>query len=539
MDNPCTTSSSSTPIPAFAEPLAPYLKSREEAFRIRQALTAYVRSHIIFAENDPENPELYAKSHLTLSVPGEAVSGVERIPPEVTGLRREYLEALQANIAARREYQSAIEKQKACRSQRRQKAVEVPQCNPSRDLGEYINLLRERRRNAKLQVFQRYLQELKERNRRRAENFEDSVKRLELVVPPELLDDESQLSSNTGENVEELMHKLEKAVIRAKTQFDREKELLEELKAQRNLDEDSLPSNITPATKVLALQRTRDELVHWVEEKLVSAGSHEESGSRLDLAPEDLEESARLCEEQRAEVAQQYAEYIEARKAALDAASRACQPIAVPPVPPSTRPTSIIPKKDVAPAPRSLSPMEVLSYTETNLLPLSKGQRAVSLQKFYLSGLLEKEKTNTLRMLNRLRDESHLLPEFPIPDQRRSNRAAAPASFRQVVNGPEALKKDEIIALAEAWAFASDEAGMNVHEYVEQKLAEGNETIQDARQALEAVCRTLNQDVESTDGNGSEGSQTTGVRMTRSRSKLERREVQPTGGWNDLRLTRG
>ncbi|RAK71184.1 uncharacterized protein BO72DRAFT_453941 [Aspergillus fijiensis CBS 313.89] len=531
---------SSEPIPEFAAPLAPYLKSRQEAFRIRQALTAYVRSHIIFAENDPDNPELNANSHLTLSVPHDAIVGVKPIPPEITGLRRQYLEALQANIAARREYQAVVEKQNAYESQQQQqqqKATEAPQCDPSQDLSEYVNLLRERRQLAKLQVFQRYSQELRERNRRRAESFKDSHK--QLGVPPELLEEITQPSSNAGDRVEELMHRLEKAVIQAKAQFDREKELLEELKAQVNLDENSLSSNITPAVRTAALQQTRDELIHWVEEKLVSAGSHEDSGSRLDLAPEDLEESTRLFEEQKAEVAQQYAEYVEARKALLDAASRACQPLAVPSVSLSNCSTTITQKNDAPPEPQSLNPMDVLSYTEKNLLPLSKSQRALALQKFYLSGLLGKERATSLRMFHRLRDESHLLPEFPMPaDQPRSSRAAATASLRHATNFAEPTKKDEVISLAEAWAFASDEAGVSEYEHVEQKLAEGNESVQNAKQELEAVARMLNQNDESIMGDDRKEKQDHG-RVTRSRTKLEQREAQPNGPWAGLKGTIG
>ncbi|RAL11667.1 uncharacterized protein BO97DRAFT_478400 [Aspergillus homomorphus CBS 101889] len=530
----------SAPIPAFAEPLAPYLKSRQEALRIRQALTAYVRSHIIFAENDPDDPDFHAKSHLTLSVPHDAVVGVKRIPPEITGLRREYLEALQANVDARKGYQAALDKHTTFSSERQQTAASKPRSDPSLDLAEYVKLLRDRRQNAKLQVFQRYLQELKERNRRRAESFVDIGKRPEVIVPPEMLCEESRSSSDAGDSVEDLMHRLEKAVIRAKTHFDREKELLEELKEQRALDEDPLPDS-TPAAKATALQRTRDELVYWVEEKLVSAGSHEDSGSRPDLAPEDLEESVRLFEEQKAEVAKKYAEYVDARKAVLDAASRACQPIAVPSAPPSSRPTSIIQRKDASQEPQSLGPMDVLPYAEKNLLPLLKSQRALALQKFYLAGLLGKEKATSLRMLNRLRDESHLLPEFPIvANQPRSNRAAAALSSRHVPQFPEPNKKDEVIALADAWAFASDEAGICEDEFVGEKLTEGCESAQKAKQALDAVCRSLNQDTESTLPGNSKGKQGMGdvwpseARMTRSRTKLERSEPQRKGPWAGL-----
>ncbi|PWY73710.1 hypothetical protein BO70DRAFT_364625 [Aspergillus heteromorphus CBS 117.55] len=525
-------------IPEVAKPLAPYIKSRQEILRIRQALTVYLRSQIEFADDDPDHPGCYSQSRLSLMVPHDAVVDVKRIPPELTGLRRKYLEALQANVAARREYQSVVEKTSPVNQQtdKEKEKPEQPAPDPSSALQEYLGLLRDRRRHAKLQVFEHYLKEIKQRDTVKPEDLEETGAGYRQLTPPGDLGD-SQHESKTRDNIEELMDKLERAVIRAKGQLEREKGLLEELKAQRASDP---PGEIPPAVKLKALQRTRDELVQWVEEKLMAVGNSETSTGAHDLRPEDLEESARLLEDKKAQIAEQYAAYVDARKRLLDAASRACQPIAPVPTKPPTRPSSMVQEKKAPGDVSSLDPLRVLSFTSDVLQPLSKSQRALALQRSYLSGMLAKEKASTLRILNRLSDESHLLPEYPIlARQPRFKHAAAALASRQGTN-PEPAKPDEILAMAEAWAFASDAAGANEQEYVEHKLEEGMEMAQEAGQVLQGVYNLLNQDLEDALREGAEGGAgesdiwLSEARMTRSQAKSHRSQSAAKGPWVGL-----
>ncbi|PYI05833.1 hypothetical protein BO78DRAFT_397684 [Aspergillus sclerotiicarbonarius CBS 121057] len=522
-------------IPAIANPLALYIKSRQEALRIRQALTVYLRSHIEFAENDPEHPGCHSQSHLSLSVPYDAVVDVKRIPPEFTGLRKEYLEALRANVVARKEFQSAVEKATSIKHKGGKARAEESSVGSSSELQEYLRLLRDRRQHAKLRVFQQYLQELKQRDTFKPGDLEDNGARYQQLAPPEELED-NQHGHKAGESIEELMHKLERAIIRAKAQLEREKGLLEELKVRRASEG---PQDVSPATKVLALQRTRNALVRWVEEKLVTVGNSDNSGATQNFRPEDIEESVRLLEDKKAQIAQQYAAYADARKRLLDAASRACQPIAIPSTKPPTRPTSMIQSKSATEEIQSLDALEVLSFTSDVLQPLSKSQKALALQKFYLSGMLAKEKATTLRVLNRLRDESHLLPEYPIlARQPRFKHATAALASRQGTNS-EPAKPDEVVGLAEAWAFASNSAGTSEQEDVEHKVEEGTETAQDAQHVLEDVYNILNQSLEDTlrDRDGETGENdiwASEARLTRSRAKTQRTKQAAKGPWVGL-----
>ena len=485
-------STATTHVPPFAKPLAPYIKSRQEALRVRQILTASLSSHITFAEEDSDRPYPHAESHLSLCAPHHVASDVKRSQSEFTGLRGEYLEALRANVAARKEYQSVSEDVTTKTNTRRKaKTDTVASSSDSAAAGiqGYLQLLRDRRRHAKLEVFQRYLQELQTKQGVEPDHFDKTEQQNEQLR--QIVDIQDGVQSSSGSGVEGLVHKLERAVIRARAQLNREKQLFEELKSKHDV-KDKQPDG---EAKVQALKRTRDSLVLWVEEKLMSVGSHDEAPVE-DLSPEEIEHAANLLEERKVQISQQYMAYTEARRALLESAAKACQPVAIGP----TKPQRSSPDGEKS-APGdlpTLESMDVLSFASEILLPLSKSQRALALQKSYLSSMLSKEKSTALRILNRLQDESHLLPEYPIP-------ARQPRFKHRNSTGPrDQTPPDEISTLSEAWAFASGAARDQEQEYVSQKVVEGGETLHEALQTLEEVCDTLNQDLEEVFPDGQE-----------------------------------
>ncbi|KAL6238714.1 hypothetical protein BDW75DRAFT_6015 [Aspergillus navahoensis] len=520
-------------IPPFAKPLAPYIKSRPEALRIRQALTSYLRSQITFVDNDPEHPDCFAHSHLSLCVSDNAVSDVERIPAELTGLRKEYLQALQANVAARKKRQLIFEKLSAERSEGT--GAKRSSQDSSLELQAYIRLVRDRRQHAKLQVFEHYLHELRNRDTTpRPEDFENQERRNETALLEEF-GDESHFSGAAGSDIEDLVHKLERAVVRAKSQIDREKKLYAELEA-RSISESHWTEEPAPSAKTAALQVTRDELVQWVEDKLVGSGDSEEAPVQ-ELPAEELEESARILEEQKVRIVQQYEIYTETRKRLLEAAARACQPVSTASVKTASRPPEVrTPSTEEA---LQIEPLDVLSYASDVLHPVYKTQRSLAQQKVYLSGMLAKEKSTTMRMLNRLRDESHLLPEYPVcARQPRSKYAAATLNPRNAVNQADTAKQDEIVSMAEAWAFASSAARSSEKEYVEKKIEDGNEHADRAHRELQKVYDLLNQDLEEAlecvqDKNDSD-IWAHEARFTRSSARLAQAENRSKGPWTRL-----
>lgn len=523
-------------IPHLGKPLAPYVKSPQEALRIRQALTCYLRSLIIFDDADPSTQS----SHLALSVPTDAVTDVERIPIDVTGLRKQYLQALQANVAARKEFRAVSEDVGSLRRQRAPQHTPSEfedQQDPGADLRDYLLLLRDRRRQTKLQVFQHYLQELKEKDEDELKDFQDKHDSSPELLLPGSMDTDVSGGPGNELDLESLVHKLERAVIRARGQLDREKQLFEKIKARHDARDKTAP--IAPAVKFKALQQTRDELVQWVEERLVAEGDPDESLVQ-DLPPEEIEGAQRAIEHQKTQITEQYAAYLEARRELLDAASRACQPVTVTPKPASrSRPNEA--STQAIPPPNSV---DVIAHATEVIIPLSKGQKALALQKSYLSGLLAKEKSTTLRALHRLSDESHLLPGYPIlARQPRFKHAVAALNSRSSPPTANQAPPDEVKSLAEAWAFAADAAATNQREYVQQKVVLGTEVARDARKTLDDVYDTLNQDLEGVlqDGAGrepdasdiwaSEARPTRGLGRSNA-PRIERRSKGPWAGLN-------
>ncbi|KAJ5502379.1 hypothetical protein N7463_005253 [Penicillium fimorum] len=501
-----------THIPPVVKQLAPYVKSREETLHIRQALTSYLRS---FIEFDDQSSDL-SQSHLSLYASADAVTDVKRIPTDLPGLRKDYLKALTANVAARKELALASENVASLRRQRTSpnRPSDDDLQEPGTELREYLALLRYRRRHTKLQVFQNYLEEIKTRD---AGNLDDVGNDGEQMPLPEV--DEEAGHNVTGTDLDELVHSLERAVVRARTQLDRQKQLFEKAKAQHD------PRAETSGAKARALQKTRDELVQWVEERLVGQGDPNESLLQ-ELPPEEIEDAQRGLENRKIQITEQYATYLRARQDLLDTASKACQPVNVTPKPPS-RTTN---KNELVMAEIPLpNPIDVLSYTNENLVPLFKCQKSLVLQKNYLSGLLLKEKSTTLRALNRLSDESHLLPEYPTPArQPHFKHAASALDMRNQIQTSDQTP-DEVVGLAEAWAFASNAAAANERDFVHQKIALGTEVARDARQTLTDVCKTLNQDIDEVMLEGQKNRSTKG--MSRSGSRIEK---QPSGPWSGL-----
>ncbi|KAJ5179406.1 hypothetical protein N7492_002616 [Penicillium capsulatum] len=524
---------SPTHIPPLGEPLAPYVKSRQEALRIRQALTCYLRSLVIFDDADPSTQS----SHLALRVPTDRVTDVKRIPIDLTGLRKQYLQALQANVAARKEFRAVSQDVASLRHQRAPKPrSEFDDQDPGADLRDYLLLLRDRRRQNKLQVFRHYLDELKEKEVVGLEGLEEDNTSSPEVLLPEGIDADMPTGRGNESDLEGLVHKLERAVVRARGQLDQEKQLFEKIKARH--DARDRAAAIAPAAKFQALQRTRDELVQWVEERLVAEGDPDESLVQ-DLPPEEIEEAQQALADQKTQIAEQYAAYLEARRELLDAASRACQPVTVTSKPP-TRSTPNEASIQAIPPP---NPLDVLAHANENLVPLSKSQKALALQKSYLSGLLAKEKSTALRALHRLSDESHLLPEYPmLARQPRFKHAVAALDSRNSPPAADQAPPDEVKSLAEAWNFASEAAATNQRDYVQQKVALGTEVARDARQTLGEVYNTLNQDLESVLQDGTEHRPdasdiwTSEAHSTRglSKSSAPRIEKRAKGPWAGL-----
>lgn len=517
------------PVPQFAKPLAPYIKSRQEVLKIRRALTLYLRNQVVFSEAN-------AGSHLSLSTSYNVV-GAKRTPKEITGLRKEYLRAVQEHAAAKKEYDDLVQE-----AANRKKEAEPPtkqRLGNGQELQTYRALLHDRRRREKLQIFHHYLEELDRKQAARpnylnVQGDQKSNSTFE-IFGGEVTQGHGSQREN-GEDLETIIHNLEKAVVRAKQQLDSEKNLLEGLKQSSKGNAGKGPSGSADnSVKVEALQRTRDELVSWVEEKLATSSSEE-----LDQTDDDeIPDSARSSEDQKAEIKEHYEAYIEARKRLLASASMA------PPQAPINETTEHKELDDSGMRRRTTCEGSVsfLPYANDILLPLYKAQKALGLQKSYISAVMAREKFNTCRTLDRLNDESHLIPSYPIlAKQPRFQHAVTAIKSRSLGSiSPERsdVTEDEVVSHAQAWAFASEAARGNTSDYIEERTTLGFEAADNAEEVLKEVYDIMNQDHSKTVRGHEEDKQdetdiwTTDVKPGKGTGRPAR-PSKPKGPWSGL-----
>ncbi|KAH8701129.1 hypothetical protein BGW36DRAFT_375633 [Talaromyces proteolyticus] len=520
-------------IPPSAKPLLPYIRSRQEVHRIRQTLTLYLQSHIVSACDDevttPANTN--DTSHVSLGVPIDPSASVKRVPSNLTGVRKEYLKALQENAAARREYDE-LSNRIAFRRPPAQDNLTSTKGHDTPPLHDYLSSIREDRRYEKLRL------------------FDNSLKRLTGATKPDgyVADEEQQntlldqeklesfwnglgSSRESNEGVQALISKLERTVLRAKAKLAREQNLLKELKA-RQLSEDV--SN-NPSRRVIALQCVRDELVQWVEEKLVTANSGE--AAEFGESPKKNTASSQAVEERKGEIREQYAKYLQERRLLLEALSLVSQPTK------STTPAAERcpkgPSEPVVTNTAVWNSIDLFGPASELLLPGSTVQRSLALQRSYLTGLLSKEKTNLKQALERLSHESHLLPEYPI--------LARHSKFKHISNNAggrtdrtEGDQTDELLQKAQAWAFASEAASTHEGDYVEQRIEHGLDMSESASRTLQQVYGLLNQEnnAAAEDTALDEGNETDiwvgEVESHRPRRRRQKNDQQPGNPWARL-----
>lgn len=479
---------STGPVPAFAKPLTPYIKPRDETLRIRQALALYLRAQIEFQNDTPQ-------SHVSLCA-FHNVTSAKRVPPELgNGLRAQYLKALQANIIARKEHGELLNDVKTLSEQLSGCSTREQQGTRGRELQTYLSLLQGRQQKKKAQICHHYLEKLNSRDEARVDylDMEKEIQNISVAFQALAINDKGP--GNSGNHPDTMLHELERAVILTKAQAENEKRAFEELKAQSSVLRTE-ERGISPNAKLNALMRTRDELVQWIEHTLASTGMEDASliEDDQDRGDADHADSRIIQERLKTEIEQQYEAYVSARRKLLEAASSIASS-------PLKSPTKPVPRKLQEQEPSRSSPdlTFVFPYAHENLSPLLKAQKSTTVHKSFLSAILSKERWNAGKALERLQNESHLLPEYPIPArQQRSQPAAAALHPRTGVGSSDLAQsgESEIVIHAEAWAYASNAAHNTTKDHVNRQLAIGTEMTRSAEKTLRDIYDTMNQEYD-------------------------------------------
>lgn len=456
----------SSPNPAFGEAkkaLAPYIRSRQEVAHIRRVLTLHLKSQV----DDKGDDKLLAPISL-------ACEPANKLPTTSGnhGLRKEYLRALKANIKARQEFARLTSESQIT------KENEVEEIS----LAPYLALEKQKQKLERLRILQKYVDSLAIKTPAFASFLEQPAASIEALpqLPTEAIASAARSGSEPSTvNLDDLIQDLERDVLRAKLLLKSEKELLAKIQAeqQKRLRRRSSLKPAEPDQTLNALEKTRNELISWVEEELGKAGDSDAQPEN----PSKSRDSEVPIEESVNEVREKYARYLRERKGLLEALARPAVP-------------DVAPKKENNDIPQeSHSTTEVaemagfISPYLSELLAISREQKSLSQQRSHLTTSLAKQNKEMIQVFDRLAEESHLLPKYQLPQK--SIRKGT-GTFADEVN--VAVKESPgVIHKAAEWTYAAQASSIDTMEAVCVNVDEGKTAIEEAKTALDKLDQIL------------------------------------------------
>lgn len=407
---------------AFAE----NIKSRPEAARIRSDVAAKVNSYVIYDAHSEVIP-----------------TRVESPRKEITGIRRKYLEALKVNVEARGRYQ------RASTGRNHPQSPQSCQLLPRTDVVlSNLQFSRLEKDHRELDIRLRYAQSLSldtwplcnlDISRLEERNGVDSER-----------EHHDEISTDVAE-VEALTSKLQKAVLQANHQLERQKALVARLKqTQARADPGSTGSD----GRASAIATTRGVLVAWLDEKLSESGVYQADDLNR-LHRESHDEREQLS----SSITENYLTFVTARKTAVEAANEALQPLPVPP--------QLCPAENEETAPKEQSPasddLSLVHSISQRLVPLLQKRSHSTTLKAFSSAQTAKARKDTVGALERLADESSLLSTYPF------------GSFES---------NDKLTRNVAAWQSAARAASTSAANTIEQNDKEGLQALSNGDEEL-------------------------------------------------------
>lgn len=435
------------PLPKeVAEALQPYIKTRQEVEHVRRGLQASfpVSTLDTARKSYSETPE----------------------PGGLTGVRKAYLQALQAHRVAQERYDAL--KTELEQLSRSEPTPGGAQGNTTAFLTEsYVPLIRQRERRRKLAIVEKTLAKITAAGGDTVvESFDKVAKREvgELPHPP----------STSGYADRELesdydLTRLKKAILSTK----RELEEHEELSAQAN---GIAEGDINPHADLKALQKTHNELTAWMENQLAMISdvdsTKDGSSSTYSAAENSAGEEAAFS---LSDIENLYKQYLDSRQRLLRVVSHQERQDSSPSSSPdtarrrSTSPTTPTTTTTALDSDPSLpAPSELILPYLSRLTSTKQTSQSLSQQTTHLRRQLTLAETQTQDILTRLADESHLVqPEHHHHRRRGGGGGGAPQG------------RD--------WREAAEEAREATVNVVRKRVESGNAFAEQAVQTLESI----------------------------------------------------
>lgn len=437
------------PLPKeVAEALQPYIKTRQEVEHVRRGLQASfpVSTLDTARKSYSETPE----------------------PSGLTGVRKAYLQALQAHRVAQERYDAL--KTELEQLSRSEPTPGGAQGNTTAFLTEsYVPLIRQRERRRKLAIVEKTLAKITAAGGDTVvESFDKVAKREvgELPHPP----------STSGYADRELesdydLTRLKKAILSTK----RELEEHEELSAQAN---GIAEGDINPHADLKALQKTHSELTAWMENQLAMISdvdsTKDGSSSTYSAADNSAGEEAAFS---LSDIENLYKQYLDSRQRLLRVVSHQerqdSSPSSSPDTArhrstsPTTTPTTTTTTLDSDPS--LPAPSELILPYLSRLTSTKQTSQSLSQQTTHLRRQLTLAETQTQDILTRLADESHLVQPEHHHHRRRGGGGAGGAPQGQ------------------DWREAAEEAREATVNIVKKRVESGNAFAEQAVQTLESI----------------------------------------------------
>ncbi|KAG8675321.1 hypothetical protein FPOAC2_01370 [Fusarium poae] len=453
-------SSSSNTVETFQKTLYPFIKPREQVNYIRRVLALHLGS----CSHDGPVKQPVSLADATRDVTPD---------PDSKGFYREYIEALRANVDARRKYEDTAQSHLASSASNQ----DLPSSNEL--LEERLSLLKLQAKQNRLSAVQGHLDTLMQKPAAAPEYLDPEDVFHEAAslpkVPKEVVNSLIAQQSVKKTDLTEQVAQLEKTVLRAKLLLKREEQLLRETRANAQ----SIPDVISNGIRLHALNTTRSELIQWIETELSKASGDEEGGeeSGSKSHAQSTADQATI-NEQLDTIKDKYAKYLANRRSLLSSVDEKFDYSAAPILAPSTA-------KQQVDEPEPASSTYLLTPYIATLLSLSKKQRAMIVQKAHVNTTIGKEIKDNCQSLGHLEDESQLLP----------SHSTAPEPRRRSVLG-EFLTSGERSGLTgkvQPWVLAADSAKIATLENVAEQVEGGQLALENSMQTLQQIDQLLGQ----------------------------------------------
>ncbi|TGO18129.1 hypothetical protein BTUL_0012g00740 [Botrytis tulipae] len=477
--------------------LSPYIKQRQDALHVRHVLAAHLNSNVNSGDS------FLTPATLSLAKPTSEVTQGLGFP----GVQHDYLRSLQANLKAQRDF-AAISSQRDEPESHSEIQAKTHDKVTSKEISvrAFLDLEKHRQRKERSRIIQDVVDQLAQKPAATQDYLDlksvDVLKDIGSLpsVPPSVMAPIEHPQDSERTDLKSLVDRLEKSVLRAQLLLKKEQKLLAKVRTDASTPKDQQELG----NRQKALETTRNELINWIETELGKAGdSPAASEGQNSSVPENI--GKEYIESQLASIKQLYGQYLEIRKRLIVAATENLTTSLPVEVGTDDSPDMLLdePTNDTS------KNASTFSYLE-DLVLISNEQKSTIQQRSYLTSSLAKQGKEASKDLDRLVDESHLLPTYPAQtvNNPQRKRLGEPISFEQEISNSD---KPTLSSRAKAWVFAAESSSIATKEAVLERLEDGESALAGAYQTLNDLQRLLGCLPEEQGAEGDAGRQKLGI----------------------------